>query len=288
MLSFISQINQKHSTRKETAMTKIVLIQKVRGSVDSWAYLVDKKLTNLTATNPMIAEQFYDVLEHIKLHEVPAGEEFIVVSPSLISMIEVDIRALFPEVTFIKLGDANLSRAFHDAFAVPSYQKKAHKTTLFIGSDASGGHRGTVCAWAWVTAGAEANYSMGICEFRDINISEFEGMLRAVIENQETKHARIHVYSDSTSAVDLFNRAIKDGETLDVTRGNYLTDLIAEVRKVSMVKNISVGWVRGHRKHRLNQAADCISRHARLSVQGGKSIRQMQSEADAMFEMFRR
>jgi ribonuclease HI len=270
------------------ATTKVVLLRKMRKSATDWAYLVGHESTVFTTNGGPIVEQFIDVVEDIKDNHVGPDEKLLIITRAFSHIIAVEAKELYPEVTFLKLSDAAQAAAFLKAFSAPAPAKRGQSRTLFIGSDASGGHEGTICAWAWCTNGKNANYSMGICEFRDINISEFEGILRAIIENQDTKFDRIHVYSDSKNAIDFYNRGVVGNEVLNITEGNYLADLVTEARQVINRRHVTVEWVRGHRSHRLNTAADVISRHARMSAQSGKNIRQMQEEADVMFSIFRR
>jgi ribonuclease HI len=267
--------------------TRVVLLRKIRSSREDWAYIVDRtQYVSHTNGGPM-PEQFIDVMEEIRAEHAANGEKLVVISPSLVASIEEEKDELYPDVKFMKLADSAQLAAFMKVFTNPTPNKRGQGKTLFIGSDASGGHHETISAWAWATSGNDANYSMGICEFRDINISEFEGILRAIIENQDADYEKLHVYSDSQRAIDYFERAIEKDESLTFTSDNYLAELVDEVREIVVQKSVRVEWVRGHRGHRLNTAADVISRHARKSAQSGKSIRTMQREADAMFELFR-
>lgn len=270
-------------TLKGKIMTKVVLLQKVRRDRTMWHYMVDRVKANYSFEGT-ITESFAAVIEEIKRLHAPKGEKLIIISQSLMNKVE-PVMLTFPEITFLKLSEANLISAFLSAFTVPSYKAKSTPRTLFCGSDASGGHHETLSAWAWAT---ETGYSMGVCQFRDVNISEFEGILRAIVENRGTPSPRIHVYSDSQNAIEIFNNAVIRGGTPKFMAGTYLEALVAEVREILNGKIVTVEWVRGHRSHRLNGAADCLSRHARRSAQTGRSIKTMQLEADAMFAMFAR
>ena len=264
--------------------TKVVLLQKVRRDRAGWFYMVDRTQYAF-AGEGTILDQFVSVVEEIKTTVAPNGEKLIIVSHSLITMVEALIREKFPEITFVKLSEVNLINALIDAFNVPSYKKKVTPKTLYIGSDGSGGHHNTISAWALATS---TGYGMGVCAFRDINISEFEGILRSLIENRDTVHPRIQIYSDSKNAIEYFMRIVMNNDSLDTLKGTYFDGLIEEAREVVKSKHVRVEWVRGHRSHRLNTAADAISRHARRSAQSGKNIKNMQIEADAMFTMFAR
>ncbi len=263
--------------------SKVVLLQKVRRDRSRWFYMVDRTQYSFVGQGTIL-EQFVDVVEEIQKTIAPNGEKLIVVSHSLITTVDPFIREWFPDIIFIKISEVNLINALVDAFNVPSYRKRDYRT-LYIGSDGSGGHQNTISAWAWATS---TNYGTGICAFSNINISEFEGILRSLIENKDTSHARIQVYSDSKNAIDYFVRSVIQGATLDSLKGTYFDDLIAEAREVVKNKYVMVDWVRGHKNHRLNSAADALSRHVRRSTQSGHNIKNIQMEADAMFTMFAR
>jgi len=269
------------------AATQVVLLRKIRASREDWAFMVDRTRTVFTTGGGPMVEQFIDVMEEIMERYAANGERIVIISPSLVPSILREMDELYPSVKFMKLADSAQLNAFMRAFTADAPMKRGQGKTLFIGSDASGGHHKTISAWAWATSGPEATYSMGICEFRDINISEFEGILRAIIENQDADYERFHVYSDSQRAIDYFERGVVGDDVLPFTEDNYLAELIDSAREVMLRKNVRVEWVRGHRGHRLNTAADIISRHARKSAQSGKSIRMMQREADAMFSLFK-
>jgi len=265
-------------------MATVVLLQKVRTSKESWVYILGNRKHVVTTEGSML-EQFFEVVYHIK-SRVDAEEQLVIISPSLITMIDEPIRELFPEILFIKFDGSTLKSEFLRRFDADVDRNRSGSRTLFIGADASGGHEETLSAWAWVTGGEEGNYGMGICQFRNNNISEFEGILRAIVENRDTKYDRMHVYSDSKNAIEYFERSVNGGEALALIAGTYLVDLVEEVREIAAEKLVTLGWVRGHRTHRLNTAADCISRHARKSAQSGKNLRQVNLEADAMFTLF--
>jgi len=264
--------------------TKVVLLQKVRRNRAGWNYMADREKFSFQSEGTIV-DQIIDVVIDIQKNVAPNGEKLFIISHSIISIVDAIAKDLFPEITFMKLSDANLIAAFANAFVVPSYKKSNDQKTLFIGSDASGGHHETISAWAWAT---ESSYSMGVCEFRDVNISEFEGILRAIIENRENAATKFHVYSDSTCAIAYFTAAVLGDEELEFVKGTYFVDLISEVKEILSLKTVKVEWVRSHKTHRLNGAADCLSRHARRSAQGGKSLKTTVVEADAMFTMFSR
>ena len=270
--------------------TKIILLQLMRRAAPNkfeWRYLVDNQQITCFAAGE-IADQLLEVLDEIQIIHSAPNTKLVVVTQSMPFLIENDIREMFPEILFLKLSESNLREAFKDAFAVPSYQRKVNKGTLFIGADASGGHEGTISAWAWVTSGVHATYSSGVCEFNNMNISEFEGILRGLIANKHTDHSRIHIYSDSQVALEMWERTIVGTTDFSFLANSSIAPLITEAREVVRNRKVTVEWVRGHRSHRLNQAADCLSRHTRRAVQSGQSMKAVKNEADAMFSMFRR
>jgi ribonuclease HI len=264
--------------------TKVVLLQKVRTSKTDWVYIIGNE-KHLFVSSGTILEQFYAAVEDIQSKNAEENE-LVIISPSLISMIEDDIREFFPEILFIKFDQSALSGVFLKRFNIESLRKTYSGRTLYVGSDASGGHHKSVAAWAWCSGGFGGSYGMGICGFRDNNIAEFEGILRAIVENRETHFDRIHIYSDSQRALEYFERVVENEGYLPFVAGSYLEDLIEEAREVLGEKIVTLEWVRGHRTHRLNTTADCISRHARMSAQTGKNLRTVNLEADAMFSLF--
>jgi len=264
--------------------TKVVLLQKVRTSKTSWVCIIGNQ-KYLIETEGTILEQFYTAVENIQAR-TSESDDLVIISPSLISMIEETIRELFPQILFIKFDKSALGTVFLQRFKVETLRKTYSGRTLYVGSDASGGHHKTLSAWAWASGGKGGSYGMGICGFRDNNIAEFEGILRGIVENRESHFDRIHIYSDSQRALEFFERAVVNDGNIPFLHGSYFEELIAEAKEVMGEKVVTHEWVRGHRTHRLNTTADCISRHARMSAQTGKNLRTVNLEADAMFSLF--
>lgn len=263
--------------------TTMVLLRKIRRAKFQWEYVVNGQKFLFTSEGDLF-EQFFNAVEDVK-SQLDDDVNLVIMSPSLITMVEEPIREIYPDILFVKLNDSTMTTAFERAFNVDVTMRRANARTLFIGADASGGHQATISAWAWATHGVDGSYGMGICEFRDNNMSEFEGILRAIIENKDAPYEHFHIYSDSKNAIGYFEESMK-GVNLDIIGDSYLADLVDEVRFIAQAKKVTIGWVRGHRQHRLNMAADVISRHARKSAQSGKNVKTMMLEADAMFALF--
>lgn len=263
----------------------VVLLQKVRKTSATWMYVYNNRKFVVHSEGD-IFNQFLDAVLSIQSN-MNNKAHLVIISPSFIKQIEATMHELFPEVTFIAFEGTSLrnifGRAFQDEVKIRS---GSQNRTLYIGADASGGHEESLSAWAWCSSGVEASYGMGICPVRNNNYSEFEGILRGIVDNRNTSCGRMHVYSDSRNAIEFYEQAVVNGEDLEALSGTYLTELVEEAREVSNEANITLEWVRGHRNHRLNQTADYISRLARKGAQTGRNLRAVQVEADALFEMF--
>jgi ribonuclease HI len=264
--------------------TNIVLLQKVRREKNVWIYMVNREQTTFLGSND-IEDSFISVISEIQDRYAANGERLIIVSQFYLALVEEIITDWFSEITFLRLTERSLIMDFMGAFNPPVQAKRANRKTLFIGSDASGGHIGTKSAWAWCT---EGTYETGICGVKDNNVSEFEGILRSIIGNKDAFAPRIHVYSDSKNAIDFYNTTVIERNTLDRFRGTYFEGLIREARAVLRNKKVTVEWVKGHKTHRLNGAADNLSRHALRVSHSGKKSFIAQDETDAMFSMYAR
>lgn len=264
----------------------VVLLQKIRQTNASWVYVYNNQ-KYVVHSDGDIFNQFLDAMIDIQSN-VEEGTRLVVISPTFIKRIEATMRDLFPEVTFITFDGANMRSIFRRAFHDAMKPRTSVNRVLYIGADASGGHHDSLSAWAWCSSGVDGSYGMGVCMFKNNNYSEFEGILRGIVENRESPYARLHVYSDSKNAIDFFTQTVVDGEMMDSLKDTYLVELIEEAREVCAEKKVTIEWVRGHRSHRLNQTADYISRLARKGAQSGRNLRTIQIEADALFEMFNR
>lgn len=266
--------------------TVVALLRKVRTVRNEWQYIVNGNV-HTVSTSGDVVEQFIDVVEHMKKDYYREGNRFVIISRSLISEIESELDELYPEITFLKLKDVSAVQAFTFTFSQPSVKKKAASRTLFISSDASGGRAHSSSTWAWATSGVAASYNMGVCTLHDINLAEFEGLLRAIIDNQYTAARAIHIYSDSLNALEMFRQSVVGDAPLRADIAKYFSSMVKEARKVMLRKKVTTEWVRGHRSHRLNTAADFLSRHARKNNSQGEIHTEAWMQADAMIEMLR-
>lgn len=262
----------------------MVLLRKIRRERNTWEYVVNNE-HYIYQTEGELFEQFVYVVEDI-LTQVTEDANLVIISPTFLVMIEEQVKEFFPDILFLRLNDAAGRQAFERAFNGRAVHRRSQTHTFFIGADGSGGHANTISAWAWVANGEHGDYGMGICEFKDNNLSEFEGILRGIIDNKDVPYNRIHVYSDSSNAIQYYRAMVERNEPVAIITGTYLEELVDEVKMIASGKRITVSWVRGHRQHRLNMAADIISRHARMSVQKGMNVREMVREADALFALF--
>lgn len=264
--------------------TTVVMLQKNRRT-QKWQYLADHTQGILDIRTSYLLEEFSEAIDQLKLKFNAGENQLVFLTRSYGKSVDREIRELHPDILFVKLSDMAMISAFISAFQVNAYKKRTNGRTLYIGSDGSGGHNETISGWAWAS---QDSYNMGICQVRDINISEFEGMLRAIIDNKDTPYARICLYSDSIVASQNYEKAIVNGETLSFVEGAYLEPLVTEVREIVKDRIVKLVWVKGHRTHRLNTAADILSRHIRKWAFSGKGFRTIQMEADALFKMFER
>lgn len=267
--------------------TTVALLRKVRTTKNEWQYIVNGSVHNVSTAGAVV-EQFIDVVEDMKKNYYVEGSRFVIISRSLINEIEVELDELYPELTFLKLKDVSAVNTFTTTFNQPSVKKRAASRTLFIASDASGGRSHSSATWAWATSGASASYNMGVCPLHDTNLAEFEGLLRAIIDNQYTACGILHIYSDSLNALEMFEKSVRGDMPLRKDIAGYFKPMVAEARRVMARKTVKTQWVRSHRSHRLNTVADFLSRHARKNNFHGVIKTEAWYEADAMMEMCRR
>lgn len=262
----------------------LVLLKKksIRGTSKSrWTFILDG-MEFETICDGDLHNQLNDAVDAIKGIS-DAEDNLLVASPLLLPDVTELIQELHPNVQFVRVCGPVLGDTFKRAYGMPNTRRGSGKT-LFICSDASS--RSGFSTWAWCVFAAPGSYDMGVCAMDDTNVAELEGVLRGLIANKGTDYENIHLYSDSKNAVEFFDTVIVNGGTLPLLAAAELDDVIEEAREIVRGKTVTIEWVRGHRAHRMNQAADQISRVARQAVVRGEDIETIRPETDAMFAVF--
>jgi len=256
----------------------VVLLAKARRTRATWNYVVGSDHGTLTGKDEDLLAQMAKIVDmFVSLYE---GEQIAVVSPQLVTYVRRGLQEKFPEIPFIPLT-SDLYGLFDRAFNQPSQRRRDNTNTLYVCSDASGGHMGIPAAWAWCSSGVNSDYGIGFSGRVNTNVAELEGLMSAIIAHEAHPASRVHVYSDSSNAVDDVASLAK-GIMPKSAILHGLTDLGEQTAEVMARRKVSVEWVRGHRQHRLNSMADSMSRFARHQFTQGKTLDQFTQETDAL------
>lgn len=259
--------------RKKSKMTEPVVVLLYKDPVAfQWSFIINHQKHTITTPKAALLEQMVYVITDVKDMFDLHGVSFTVCSPSLIRNVLYDLNLIFPMVNFVPLTDHGVAKVFRRVLQHAGAPRKKNpvKGTVFICSDASKASNTTLCGWAWYsTAGGDSGFDFGVTEHRSIVHAELEGILRAIVSNRNTNFSTLHVSCDSRQSVEwandlLFSRVVKDHMVDPLTP--TMKALYIQARAVTEEKNVRVRWVRGHRNHRLNTAADYLSREARLAA----------------------
>lgn len=238
-----------------------------------WTVMVNQqKVTLSTPKCPLLEQLVYvvnDIMDLFELHD----KQVTFCSPSFVRSIFYDLVLIFPQVQFVPLADKETARVFNHVMtrtSDPVPRKKNPRGTLYVCSDASKSSTSDLCGWAWYsTLPGEDGYDFGVSVHSSIVHAELEGIMRAIIANKNTNFTTLHVFCDSMQSVKwandiLFPLTLKNSITR--TLDEPMMNLVAMSRKVTERKKVKVQWVKGHSIHRLNTAADFLSREARISA----------------------
>lgn len=267
---------------------QVVFMRKTRSSRSDWTYMVNNENGYFTAPDNCLTVQIGTVVEHLR--DVLNAEAFTVVSPQLSTNFRDELEILYPEVKFMVLNETNIISFFDRAMSQTQTRRRANMNTLYIGADASTkeivGTNRSYSAWAWASDGLNGSYDFGFSGEVNVNVSELEGIMQAIIANANTPANRIHIYSDSMNAVDMFNYDLVEGIVPREARKHGLVGLAKETINIINERPITVEWVKGHRKHRLNQIADSMSRLARKRFVNGLNENEFSHELHTLYTVF--
>jgi ribonuclease HI len=272
-------------------MTSVVFIRKMRNTRSDWAYLSDHGKGTMTAPDGDLTVQMGTVIEFLVRS---TGEDITVISPQMNAQTRDNMLVLFPKAHFMPITESSVNTFFDRAFEQTAPRRRVNQNILYIGSDASGGHlspdgvTNIPAAWAWCSDGVNGGYDFGDSGLVNVNVSEFEGIMNAVVANADSTARRIHIFSDSANAVDMFNYDLVEGIVPREARKYGLVSMAKATMEVVNSRAVTVEWVKGHRAHRLNNIADSISRHARKRFTAGHVAEDFVRETDALYAVFNR
>lgn len=268
---------------------QVVFMKKARRSRSNWAYLVDNKSGVFTAPDGCLTVQIGTLIDHLR-SDINLEGAFTIVSPQLNAHFRSELEILFPEVSFMLINEGSLSTFFDRAMTQPTVRRRANQNTLYIGADASAktaiGTNQTYSAWAWCSDGVNGSYDYGYSGEVNVNVAELEGIMQAIISNADSSANRIHIYSDSANAVDMFNYDLAENIVPREARKHGFVGLAKETIAVLNDRAVTVEWVKGHRQHRLNMIADAISRNARKKFVNGFTADEFAHDINVTYQMF--
>jgi ribonuclease HI len=266
----------------------IIMLHKERASYQ-WSYIIDRQRYVTSTPACALLEQVIHVLTEIREKFDLYDENVTVCSTTLLRTVLYDLTITFPNMHFVPVTDSDVARVFRRvmtrASSVVETRKIRRSKTLFICSDASKSSTTDMCGWAWFsTIEGKEGYNFGVSEHHSTVSAELEGILHAIVENGNTEHTTIHVYCDSQRSVEwaqsLVLGKLKTSQTVSL-RGRLMS-LVHEAREIAAHKNIRIQWVRGHGNHRLNVAADFLSREARLAANRRQRLRKDSPNVEAV------
>lgn len=269
---------------------QVVFMRKKRRSRSNWAYLVDNQSGLFTAPDGCLTVQIGTLIDHLR-GNVELEDKFTIVSPQLNAHFRSELEVLFPEVHFMLINESSLTTFFDRTMAQTTpLRRRANQNTLYIGADASAKAsietKQVFSAWAWCSDGVNGAYDYGYSGEVNVNVAELEGIMQAIVSNAESTANRIHIYSDSANAVDMFNYDLVESIVPREARKHGLVGLAKETISVISDRTVTVEWVKGHRQHRLNMIADAISRNARKKFVNGFSADEFAHDIDVTYQMF--
>lgn len=268
---------------------QVIFMRKNRNSRSNWAYLVNNKSGLFTAPDGCLTVQIGTMIEHLQT-VINTEDSMTIVSPQLNANSRKELEVLFPEVRFMVINESSLSTFFDRVMTQPVARRRANQNTLYIGSDASAkatiDTNRTYAAWAWCSDGINGSYNYGYSGEVNVNVAELEGIMQAIISNAESPANRIHIYSDSANAVDMFNYDLLENIIPREARKHGMVGLAKETIEVIQDRLVTVEWVKGHRQHRLNMIADAISRNARKRFANGFMSDEFAHDMDVLYSMF--
>jgi ribonuclease HI len=268
---------------------QVVFMKKARRSRSKWAYLVDNQSGIFTAPDGCLTVQIGTLIDHLR-SDINLEGAFTIVSPQLNAHFRSELEILFPDVSFMLINEGSLSTFFDRTMAQTPVRRRANQNTLYIGADASAktaiGTNQTYSAWAWCSDGINGSYDYGYSGEVNVNVAELEGIMQAIVSNADTAANRIHIYSDSANAVDMFNYDLVERIIPREARKHGLVGLAKETINVLNDRSVTVEWVKGHRQHRLNMIADAISRNARKKFVNGFTADEFAHDIDVTYQMF--
>lgn len=245
-----------------------------------WSYIIDRVRYTVMTPPCSLLEQLVHLLTDLRDKHDLYDEDVTVCSTTLLRSVVYDLSVSFPSFRFVPITDSDVAKVFKRVASRASTsvirKNNTKNKTLFVCSDASKSASTDMCGWAWFsTMDGQKGYNFGVSEHRSTVSAEMEGILRAIVDNAWTEHTTIHVYCDSQRSVEwaqsvLYRKQFNSNGSAATGR---LLRLIHEARKVATEKTIRVEWVRGHRNHRLNMAADFLSREARLAANRQSRLR---------------
>ena len=266
----------------------IIMLHKERKSYE-WSYIIDRQRYVTYAPAGALLEQIIHVLTEIRDEFDLYDEPVTVCSTTLLRAVLYDLSITFPNMHFVPVTDSDVGRVFRRvmtrASTVENRKTRRNGKTLFVCSDASKSATTDMCGWAWFsTVEGKKGYNFGVSEHHSTVSAELEGILHAIVENGDTEHTTIQVYCDSQRSVEWAQGIVLGklkSSQMEALRGRMI-NLVHEAREVASRKNVRIQWVRGHGNHRLNVAADFLSREARLAANRRQRLRKDSPNVEAV------
>lgn len=272
----------------------VVYIRKTRSTRSTWAYLSPNSgRGTIIAPDGDLTVQMAFVVDSLRVEL--GSSALTIVSPQMNKVTQQEMEVFYDDCTFMPIVEHSVQGFFDRAFTQPVARRRSNQNTKYLASDSSGGHHSNhdksqfvPASWAWCSDGVDGSYDFGFSGDVNVNVSELEGIMNAVVANADAPVNRLHVFSDSANAVDMFNYDLAEGIVPREARKHGLVPLAKEAMQVAQHRNITVEWVKGHRQHRLNNIADVISRLARKRFASGLTADEFTHEADALYAVFNR
>ena len=248
----------------------VVLIAKRRRISDAhyWQYRLEfDNEIHLVETKGQFLNQLDMLFTEIITKHYSPTTEIIVMPLSLPTIFEAEVVKNFPNITIVIPPNVStrerlrhlLDHKRKRPMTITEHAKQ--QNTLYIATDAGGSSdlKGTNI-WAWVKESyTKPTYKFNTTPMKHVHLAELEAILRAIIDNHKIHPDKnIHVYCDSTVAIESYEAYLNEGKLINLTNDPYLLPLLLQVEKINQKIKIVIEWTPSHSNYYLNEMADTL------------------------------
>lgn len=242
----------------------------------NWEIMINRsEIINFKTHQHTFLMQISEVLHFLNetLEEKYETNEAIIWSSKISREMSNNLHYAFPNFTLLTINHSGLRYRFNEIFERSTsdvlHIKNKKSDTIYICSDASVDVARNVGAWGWVSSnGHKSEYGYGNTRHSSSSTAELEGICQAIVAHKNSEFKTIHVYSDCKQEVARISSYLKSRqpEIAILELPKEVQKIAAKAFEVCKRIDVKISWVRGHKRHRLNEAADFISGIARKEI----------------------